>query len=107
MDSETFSLLFVFLVPILGLVVYAIVNRKQEMTGPATVVSHRMEPGKFGSRYTDNWNRMVTFRLSDGTELELYVTQSEYAELTDGQQGQLTWDKDILIHFDPDKGADL
>ena len=102
MDSGTIFLLCIFLTPFLGLLIYGIANRKRELTGSATVISHRMDLGVGGGWYGDNWNRMITFRLSDGTELELYAIQADYTAIADGQTGTLTWDKDILIHFDAD-----
>lgn len=72
------------------------------LTGRATVISRRMEVGKYGSRWSDNYNRLITFRLSDGSELELYVTQEAYAVLTDGETGQLSWQGDQLTCFDSD-----
>jgi hypothetical protein len=107
MDSGTIFLLLIFLTPLLALLVYGIANRKQELTGPAAVVSKRLKLAQAGGWWSENWNRLVTFRLSDGNELELYVTQAEYEELTEGLSGQLTWDKDILIHFDPANGENL
>ena len=78
-------------------------SRGKEMTGPATVVSHRLELGVGGGAYgADNWNRLVTFRLSDGTELELYAIREDYEQLEDGMTGQLTWQKENLLNFDPD-----
>ena len=102
MNDIWFSFLMFFLLTVFALAVYAISNRSRDVTGPATVVSHRMELGKWGGRYSDNWNRMVTFRLIGGEEVELFVSKTEYDELTDGTQGQLTWDKDNLVHFEPD-----
>lgn len=102
MDDIWISFLMFFLLTVFALAVYAISNRSREITGPATIVSRRMEPGKWGAAYSDNWNRMITFRLTGGEEVELFVSKTEYDELTDGTQGQLTWDKDTLVHFEPD-----
>ena len=77
-------------------------SKNKKMTAPATVVSHRLALSPAGGRYSDNWNRLVTFRLSDNTELELYTTKEEYETLIDGQSGQLTWEDDLFLHFDPD-----
>ncbi len=73
-----------------------------EMTGTATVVSRRMVTAKTASRWSDNYNRLMTFRFSDGSELELYVTQEAYAVLQDGETGQLIWQGDQLMSFDSD-----
>ena len=84
------------------LLYYHFSTKGTTLTGRATVVSHRLELGKGGGRYGDNWNRLVTFRLSDGDELELYVDRQAYELLKDGQTGQLTWEKDQLRCFDTD-----
>lgn len=75
---------------------------KGSSTAHATIVSRRMEPGKWGGRYADNWSRYLTFQLKDGSEVELCVSKDEYATLQDGQSGQITWEDDTLTFFDPD-----
>lgn len=76
-------------------------KNKGLMTGHATAVSHRMEHAKISSRNSDNWNRLVTFRFSDGSELELYVDKEGYAAIPDGVSGQLTWRGDNLVELCP------
>lgn len=95
---------FLFLAGLFAaLILIHILSRGKEMTGPATVVSHRLELGTGGGGYgADNWNRLVTFRLTDGNELELYAIREDYEKLEDGMTGQLTWQKENLLHFDPD-----
>ena len=69
------------------------------LTGPATVKSHRVEQGNYQGKAPTgyqgnthgNWNYLVTFTLSDGEEIELYVGEGEYKALEDGTLGQLTW----------------
>lgn len=56
---------------------------------------------------TQGWNYLVTFRLSDGDEIELYVSQEEFKLLKEGLTGQLTWHKDTLSSFEPDKEASV
>lgn len=72
------------------------------LTGRATVVSRRLQLSKLGSKWADNYNRLITFRLSDGSELELYVSKEAYEVLADGETGQLTWQGDQLTCFDGD-----
>lgn len=72
------------------------------MTGRATVVSRRMVVAKTASRWGDNYNRLITFRLGDGSEQDLYVSQEAYAVLADGETGQLSWQGDQLTCFDGD-----
>ena len=72
------------------------------MTGRATVVSRRLELSHAGGRWSENYNRLMTFRLNDGSELELYVSQEAYTVLADGEIGQLSWQGDQLTCFDSD-----
>lgn len=102
MDAQTIFTLGVLMIPFAVLLLIHILSRGKEMTAPATVVSHRLELGIGGGMYGNNWNRLVTFRLSDGSELELYAVREDYELLEDGTSGQLTWQKENLIHFDPD-----
>jgi hypothetical protein len=55
-----------------------------------------------GSKWADNYNRLMTFRLNDGSELELYVSKEAYTVLQDGETGQLVWQGDQLRSFDSD-----
>ena len=77
-------------------------KNKGIMTAHATVVSHRLDLGIGGGMYGDHWNRLITFRLKDGSELELYTVREDYETIADGQTGQITWEKENLLHFDPD-----
>lgn len=80
----------------------------QELTGQATVKSHRVEQGNYqGQAPTGyqgntrgNWNYYVTFTLSDGEEIELYTGEAEYRALKDGTTGQLTWQGKKFRSFD-------
>ncbi len=102
MNSTLFTILLLVVFPCTVLAISALLNRKSQMTARATVVSHRLELGVGGGMYGDNWNRLVTFRLKDGSEIELYTIREDYETITDGQTGQLTWEKENLLHFDPD-----
>lgn len=77
------------------------------LTGPAMVVSRRADPAKYPGRMqlgvsVSTWNYLVTFRLTDGEEIELYVFEEQFKELKEGLTGQLTWCKDTLSEFIPD-----
>ena len=102
MDTGIISILLFALVPAAVLIIGHLLFRGKELTAPATVVSRRLELGIGGGAYGDNWNRLVTFRLSDGSQLELYTIKQDYELLTEGLSGQLTWQKENLLHFDPD-----
>lgn len=80
-------------------------GRGKTLTGPATVSSRRVEHARFsGGKYSgQNWNYLVTFRLSDGEQLELYTGESEYHQLKEGLSGQLSWHRDNFVSFDFDE----
>ena len=86
-------------------------DKGPELTGPATVKSHRAEQGNYqGQAPTGyqgnsrgNWNYFVTFILSDGEEIELYTGEAEYRALKDGITGQLTWQGKKFRSFDYDE----
>ncbi len=86
-------------------------DKGPELTGPATVKSHRVEQGNYQgkapTRYEGNtrgnWNYLVTFTLSDGDEIELYCGENEFCALKDGAVGQLTWQGKKFREFDFDE----
>lgn len=77
------------------------------LTGPAKVVSRRVRVGQFAARGSSGWNYLVTFRLADGEEIELYAFEHEYNALKEGLTGQLTWFGDSLSSFEPDMEVTL
>ncbi len=79
-------------------------TRGDALTGHAVVASCRVEVAKYATRATwgNGWNYLVTFRFSDGDELELYVSPEEYKQLEEGTSGTLVWHKDVLSYFEPD-----
>ena len=85
-------------------------DKGPELTGPATVKSHRVAQGNYRgnapTRYQGNtrgnWNYFVTFTLTDGEEIELYVGEGEFKALKEGTSGQLTWQGNQLRSFDSD-----
>lgn len=86
-------------------------DKGPELTGQATVKSHRVEQGNYqGQAPTGyqgntqgNWNYYVTFTLSDGEEIELYTGEAEYRALKDGTTDQLTWQGNKFREFDTDE----
>ena len=84
------------------MIIYYFASQGRKMMGTATVVSRRLELSSMGSKWADNYNRLITFRFSDGSELELYVSKEAYAVLPDGETGQLVWQGDQLLSFDSD-----
>ena len=97
-------IIFIALVVVgfIAMLIYHFASQGKKMTGTATVVSRRLELSSMGSKWADNYNRLITFRFSDGSELELYVTKEAYGILPDGETGQLVWQGDQLISFDSD-----
>lgn len=96
--------LFLIVFTVICLTVYHIRSSRPSRTGPATVVSRRVELARFpaGSNFakTNNWNHLVTFRLNGGEEIELYTSGEEYQTLEEGLSGQLTWNGENLVSFD-------
>lgn len=103
------------LLPIAGILVFGLLyglyqswvyrdkdDKGAEMTGYATVKSHRVAQGRYVGKAPSRWNYLVTFGLSDGEELELYVTDDVFNTLKEGQSGQLTWQGKRFYHFDSD-----
>jgi len=86
----------------IAMLVYHFASQGREMMGTATVVSRRLELSSMGGKWADNYNRLMTFRLRDGSELELYVSKEAYTVLQDGETGQLVWQGDQLRSFDSD-----
>ena len=97
-------ILFIVLVVIcfIAMLIYHFASQERALSGTATVVSRRLELSSMGSKWADNYNRLMTFRLSDGSELELYVSKEAYTVLQDGETGFLVWQGDQLRSFDSD-----
>ena len=75
-------------------------NSAPEYIAMATVVSKRMEPGRYHGKWSSGWNYLVTFQAGNDT-IELYTGEAEYQELTEGTTGLLRWQNEFLRHFDP------
>ncbi len=97
MNSTIFSIMLLVVFPCAVWGISALISRREtvQITGRATVKSHRswLERGR---KYR------VCFELSDGSLLELRTIRSDYETLRIGQSGQLTWEEDLFLHFDPD-----
>ena len=107
MDREILIILFVIAVPIVVFLANRWAYRDKEdkgpeMTGPATVKAHRVEQGRFHGKAPGRWNYIVTFALSDGEEIEVYVGEGEFRALKDGASGQLTWQGKTFLEFETD-----
>ena len=67
----------IIIICFIAMLVYYFLSRGKELTGTATVISRRMELSRMGSKWADNYNRLITFRMSDGNEMELYVSKED------------------------------
>ena len=74
-------------------------RKGESRTSAATVVSRRLMSARFPTQGS-TWDHLVTFRLEDGTETELFVTEEIYHALTPGMEGTLTFQGDELISFE-------
>lgn len=108
MDLEKLELFIMLAIPFAAFVfmVWHTTSGKV-LTGPATVVSRRADPAKYPGRMqlgveSATWNYLVTFRLADGEEIDLYVFEEQFRMLKEGLTGQLTWCKDTFSEFIPD-----
>ena len=80
------------------------------LTGRAAVVSKRVSEGNYWNARRNaktwyvgsQWNYLVTFRLSDGEQIELHPFENEYHLLKEGMTGQLSWHKQNMTGFEPD-----
>ncbi len=78
-------------------------NRAPVLTGRGTVLSRsvtasHVSAGLFGR---DRQLYQITFRLSDGEELTLYVPETAYLTLEAGLTGTLVWQGNSLREFVP------
>ncbi len=82
-------------------------HRGVELEGPATVISRRPAYGHAMARGygSSGWNYLVTFRLSDGEEIELSVSRMRFETLKEGDTGILRWQKDQFLYFEPEDAA--
>lgn len=113
MNIEKLELFFMLAVPFAAFIfmVWRTTSGKV-LTGPATVVSRRVEAAKYPGRMqlgvkTAGWNYLVTFRLADEEEIELYVFEEQFKTLKEGLTGQLTWCKDTFSDFIPDQEVSI
>ena len=79
-------------------------TKESEKTASATVLSRRVQSGnpiRSGRSAGFGYTFLVTFRLENGTEAELYVYEEEYGSLREGMEGKLTWKGPYFVSFVP------
>lgn len=77
-------------------------NDAPEQTAGAKVISRRVTTGthnRSGRTSGFGYSYLVTFRLEDGTYVELAAYDHEYGALREGDQGKLTWKGDRYVDF--------
>jgi len=76
-------------------------NKTPEYVAPAIVAAKRTEPGRYHGKWSSGWNYLVTFQLGNDT-IELYVSEADFAGLSQGTAGTLRWQNDLMLHFEAD-----
>lgn len=71
-----------------------------EQTGLATVVSRRVDTAYSLTQSHSSWAYYVRFRLDNGEELELQVSEEAYSQLQEGRSGSITWQGSVLTIFE-------
>ena len=79
-------------------------TKEPERTAEAEVLSRRVQSGNpiRSGRSHQGYTFLVTFRLEDGQELELYAYDHEYGGLNEGMTGSLTWKGPYFVRFETD-----
>ena len=67
-----------------------------EQAGRATVLARKVDTCYSLSKSDSSWAYLVTFRLENGEELQLRVTEGDYKKLTEGTCLSITWQGDTL-----------
>lgn len=79
-----------------------------ELTARATVAARRVQSGnpiRSGRSSGFGYTFLVTFRMEDGSNLELYTYDVEYGALREGMEGKLTWKGKYFVSLDQEKTA--
>lgn len=67
-------------------------SNEPERTEEAELIARYIKSGADRSgRSRLGFNHVLTFRLKDGTTLDLYSHEEEYGTLREGMKGRLTW----------------
>ena len=67
-----------------------------EQNGRGTVLSRRVDTCYSLEKTDSSWAYLVTFRLEDGQEIPLHVTESDYKKMKEGLSLSITWKGDSL-----------
>ena len=78
-------------------------TREPERTAKAEVISRRVQSGnpiRSGRSAGFGYTFLITFRLENGSDLELYAYDHEYGALREGMAGTLTWKGPYFVRFE-------
>ena len=70
-----------------------------EQTGRATILSRRVDTCYQLAKSDSSWAYLVTFRLENGEEVQLNVSESDYKKMKEGTSLSITWKGDALTSF--------
>ena len=70
-----------------------------EQTAEATVLSRRVDTCYSLTKSNSSWAYLVTFRLENGEEPELKVSEADYKKLKEGTALTLTWQGDTFVSY--------
>lgn len=79
--------------------------QEPERSAKAEVISRRVQSGnpiRSGRSAGFGYTFLITFRLENGTELELYAYDHEYGALKEGMTGTLTWKGPYFVRYETD-----
>lgn len=80
-------------------------TKEPERTARAEVISRRVQSGnpiRSGRSSGLGYTYLLTFRLEDGKELELYAYDQEFGSLREAMTGNLTWKGPYFVSFAAD-----
>jgi hypothetical protein len=74
-------------------------SQQPEQTAAATVLSRRVDTCYQLEKTDSSWAYLVNFRLENGQETELKVSEEDYKKLKEGTSLSITWQDGKLISF--------
>lgn len=78
-------------------------RRGKQRTEEATVHSRRMAYARFPTPGS-TWDYLVTFTISDGSEVELHTMEAQFNLFQESQHGELTWEGENFLSFETKEG---
>lgn len=76
-------------------------SNEPQRTAEAELINRYIKSGADRSgRSRVGFNHVLTFRLNDGTEFDLYSYEEEYGALREGMTGKLTWQDRYFVNLE-------